>query len=94
MSLPGTDYSARQVREQTLGIVADRTGERAVEAANISMKIEAIESALLQIPEKYREGIRQKLMMGVPYGDMYHHNTWKKWQQIYIFHVAKNLGLY
>lgn len=58
------------------------------------MKIQAIEDAFFQIPYEYREGIRLKLTEGKEYGDDFHANTWKKWQQIFIFHVAKNLSLY
>lgn len=72
----------------------DFTGQSAVERAMTSVKIQAIEDAFFQIPHKYREGIRLKLTEGVKYSDDFHANTWKKWQQIYIYHAAKNLGLY
>lgn len=72
----------------------DFTGQSAVERAMMSVKIQAIEDAFFQIPHKYREGIKLKLTEGKNYSDDFHHNTWKKWQQIYIFHAAKNLGLY
>lgn len=72
----------------------DLTSRSAVNAAMLSMKIEAIEEAFYMIPTPYREGIRRKLTAGVPFGDDFHPNTWKKWQQICVFHVAKNLGLY
>ena len=58
------------------------------------MKIQAIEDAFFQTPYEYREGIRLKLTEGKEYGDDFHANTWKKWQQIFIFHVEKNLSLY
>lgn len=91
--LPSTDFSVPRFCENQ-GRLGSITEEQAVQTVNLSMKIESIESAMLQIPEKYREGIKAKLMEGIPYGDQYHSNTWKKWQQMYIFYVAKNLGLY
>ena len=72
----------------------DFTGQEAIKKAMLSMKIQAIEDAFFQIPYEYREGIRLKLTEGKEYGDDFHANTWKKWQQIFIFHVAKNLSLY
>lgn len=91
--VPNVIYSSR-VCENKGGPIMDFTADGGVNLANISMKIEAIESALYNIPYKYREGLRAKLTEGKDYGDNYHCNTWKKWQQAYIFYVAKNLGLY
>lgn len=76
-----------------IGKHTDMAAEKAVEAANLSMRINAIEDALISIPEKYREGIRRNVFYGLPYGDDYHDNTWKKWKQVYIYYVAQNLGL-
>lgn len=92
-ALPKTEFDVLRVCESnTQG--NSITERRAAQVVNLSMKIDAIESAFVKIPEKYREGIRGKLMEGKPYGDECHSNTWKKWQQMYIFYVAKNLGLY
>lgn len=87
-SLVGERVSGRNPCEN------DVTASEAMERAMLSIKIQAIEDAFYQIPDKYREGIRLKLTEGKAYGDDFHLNTWKKWQQIYIFHTAKNLGLY
>ena len=92
-SLPNQDFSTMRTYEGTTQSTSI-TERRAMQIVNLSMKIDAIESALTKIPEKYRDGIRNKLMDGIPYGDQCHSNTWKKWQQMYIFYVAKNLGLY
>ena len=92
--LPGIDFGGRVSEGERNIANQDMTGRRASEIVNLSMKIEAIYMALYQIPQQYREGIRKKLTEGKPYGDEFHSNTWKKWQQAYIFHVAKNLGLY
>lgn len=90
ISLPaGTAVHEPQIR----GMYSDRTGKTAVRLATLSAKTAAIESAFVSVPEKYREGIRNKLFYGIPYGDDYHPNTWKKWQQVYIYNVARKLDL-
>lgn len=73
------------------GHVSDVTAGKAVEIANISWRIDAIVNALDAVPEKYRRGIEEKLIYNVPYSDEYHSNTWKKWQQVYLYNVAENL---
>lgn len=75
------------------GRVCDVTAIKAVDIAFLSQRIEAIEKAFEFIPPKYRDGIRQKLMYDIPYSDSFHHNTWKKWQQVYIYNVAVNLHI-
>lgn len=75
------------------GYYSDITAKKADKLIALTNRIESIEAALFSIPEKYREGIKQKLVDGKSYGDEFHPNTWKKWQQVYIYNVAKNLGL-
>ena len=75
------------------GFYSDITAKKADKLITLTNRIESIEAALFSIPEKYREGIKQKLVDGKSYGDEFHPNTWKKWQQVYISNVAKNLGL-
>jgi len=91
--LPGSSAVSEHTGERD-PYEKDYTGKEAMERAMLTMKIQAIEDAFFQIPYKYREGIRMKLTEGKAYGDDFHINTWKKWQQIYIFYAAKNLGLY
>ena len=75
------------------GIYSDTTAKKADRLITITNRIDSIEAALFSVPEKYRQGLRSKLMEGGSFGDQFHPNTWKKWQQVYIYHVAKNLGL-
>lgn len=92
-SLPSVTFDKERVKEEQ-GKYMDVTGNSAVRAAMLSMRIDSIEGAFSAIPEKYRKGIKLKLTRGIAFSDAFHINTWKKWQQIYIFYVAKNLGLY
>ena len=73
------------------GFVCDSTGNKAVEIANLSWRIDAIVRAFDAVPEKYRIGIEEKLVYDIPYSDEYHPNTWKRWQQVFFYNVAKNL---
>ena len=75
------------------GFYSDVTAKKADKLIALTNRIESIETALFSIPERYREGIKQKLVEGKSYGDEFHPNTWKKWQQVYIYNVAKNLEL-
>ena len=76
------------------GAVSDLTGNRASEIALTEARIRAIEEAFLNVPEKYRAGLKDKLIYDVPCGNLgYSVNTWKKWQQVLLFHVAQNLRI-
>ncbi len=75
------------------GKLADLTAKRAVDIATVKTRIEAIESAFTNVPEAYRGTISDKLLSDVPYSEEHSINTWKKWQQILIYHVAVNLKL-
>lgn len=76
------------------GLYSDITASKAEKLVSLSNRIENIENAFFEIPEQYRAGMRNKLIDGGSFDDTYHPNTWKKWQQVYIYHVAKNLGIY
>ncbi len=76
------------------GAVSDITGNRASEMALTESRIKAIESAFEQIPPKYRSGLRDKIIYDVPLCRLgYSVNTWKKWQQVLLYHVAVNLKI-
>ena len=76
------------------GSISDLTGNRASDIALTESRIKAIESAFKEIPDKYREGLKDKLISDVPISRLgYSVNTWKKWQQVLLYHVAVNLKL-
>lgn len=76
------------------GIHADLTAARAGQMANLAMRIRIIEDSLKIVPEKYQDGILDKVAYGVPYPDLHHSNTWKRWQQVFLYQVAVGLQLY
>lgn len=75
------------------GIYSDITAKKADRLIALTNRIDSIEAAMFSIPERYRQGMRDKLIDGGTFDDSFHPNTWKKWQQVFIFNVAKNLGL-
>lgn len=75
------------------GKVTDFTAKIAVDLATLKMRIGAIEEAFLSVPAEYRGAIRDKLQFDVPYSEDHSINTWKKWQQVLIYHVADNLKI-
>ncbi len=75
------------------GKVSDVTGALASELTNTKSRIDAIENAFCKVPEKYREGIGDRLVYDVPYDGGHCINTWKKWQQVFLYYVAVNLGI-
>lgn len=76
------------------GRVCDSTANRAIKIAQLSSRILAIETAFDEIPEKYRDGLWRKNVENEDFGDDAHINTWKKWQQVLVYNVAKNLQIY
>lgn len=89
-SISGRDFS---VEYDAGACVKDATAERAALLCNLTARIGAIEDALKIIPIIYRMGIRDHLVKDLPYSDEYHINTWRKWQQIFIYNVAVNLNI-
>lgn len=87
-------HSPSFVNESTgKGFYNDVTAKKADKLISITNRIDSIEAAFFSIPEKYRKGMRNKLIEGGTFGDEFHPNTWKKWQQVLIYNVAKNLEL-
>ena len=56
-------------------------------------KLSCIRRALIKIPEEYRQTTLDCISYNVPYGDMAHENTWRKWRQVFVWELAKNLFL-
>ena len=77
------------------GRVCDSTGSKAIKIAYLSRRIEAIEGAFLEIPERYREGIFNRLTKDEPYDqEAAHINSWRRWQQVVLYYVAQNLQIF
>ena len=87
-------YSGTPGRRGGSTVIGDQTARTASQMASLAMRIQQIEKSLDAVPEAYRDGILGKLAYGVPYSDQFHMNTWKRWQQVFLYQVAVNLQLY
>ena len=56
-------------------------------------RLGCIRKALVRIPAEYRQSTLDCISYNVPYSDMAHENTWRKWRQVFIWELAKNLFL-
>lgn len=75
-------------------MVADGGAGNAVAREEAWVRLYAIRSALEKIPECYREGVLRSVMERggmVPEGA--HENTWKRYKQIFLHELAKQLAL-
>lgn len=81
------------IPRKSAGTVSDQTARLAGQMAHLSLRIQRIEGSLEAVPVPYRDGILGKLAYGIPYSDRFHSNTWKRWQQVYLYQVAVSLQL-
>ena len=56
-------------------------------------KLDCVRDALAAVPEEYRQKTLDSIVYGIPFDDMAHENTWRKWRQFFIRELAKNLLL-
>lgn len=56
-------------------------------------KLDCVRSALGLVPEEYRQKTLDSIIYGIPFDDMAHENTWRRWRQFFIRELAKNLML-
>lgn len=84
----------RPARGRDCTDISDITGKKAVELAQLTLRIRAIEDGFLAAPPKYRSGLREHLSFGAAYPEDFHRNTWKKWQQIVLYTIARKLKIF
>ena len=75
------------------GELLNPTAEKGEALAAISDELHAVEGALAEIPDEYREGVFARVRHGTAYPEYAHINTWEKWKQRYIYYVAVRMGL-
>lgn len=56
-------------------------------------KLDCVRAALGLVPEEYRQKTLDSIIYGIPFDDMAHENTWRKWRQFFIRELAKKLML-
>jgi len=72
----------------------DPTAATAIQCAELSAKIAAVDRALQEIPEEYRSGIFQNVVYRIPYPSYAAPNTWKQYRRRFLFRVARNAGFW
>ena len=56
-------------------------------------KLCCIRKALQILPPEYRQLTLDCIVLGIPFADTAHTNTWRRWRRIFINELAKNLQL-
>ena len=84
---PEQDRSEKAPPGEGLNYVSEAACERAAE------ELMCIDSALIKVPEAYRQGVLENISLKKPFSDLAHPNTWKKWKQVFIYELALELHL-
>lgn len=56
-------------------------------------RLECIRKALRKVPKEFRRGTLDSIVYNVPFKDMAHENTWRRWRGVFIRELAANLKL-
>ena len=87
------DISARRLVDKITGNEIEKhTENRAIKRIQILEKLKAIEQALINIPQEYRQGIKHNIMYKSWYPNDAGISTYRRWKQRFIYYVAENLN--
>lgn len=75
------------------GMPGKPTENAAVRLAQCENDTEAVEQALVHIPEEYRKAVFDNIRYGERFPDTAAYSTWFRWKQRMAWFVAKNLNL-
>jgi hypothetical protein len=64
----------------------------AVEKAILEERVDGIKRALSVVPEEYRSYVLANIVLKNP-GITFPDKVWRKWKQVFLFRVAKNLSM-
>lgn len=56
-------------------------------------KLGCVRRAIEKVPEEYRQTTIDSIVYNLPFSDMAHENTWRKYRRIFIRELAQNLLL-
>ena len=72
---------------------SDPTADKAVKLDAIDRCLHAVDQALMQVPEEYREAIMQKIITDAwPITVPVHRSTASYWKTRFLYYLAKNLN--
>ena len=74
------------------GRPSNPTENRGIRRAALFDELEAVEQALMAIPDEYRQGVRQNVMYGAWYPKNADVRTYQRWKQRFVYLVAGRLG--
>ncbi|MCF0140586.1 MAG: hypothetical protein HUJ78_00965 [Mogibacterium sp.] len=60
---------------------------------NIESRIRTVEDALMTIPEEYRQGIVDNIVLKKSFKDYAHENTWRRWKQQFLYELAVRMKI-
>lgn len=72
--------------------ISDITAREAIKRAEIFKKIDAIEKAKMEIPEKYRDGVWKKMVYGAPYPNTAGKATYWRYRNNFMMSIAERLS--
>ena len=81
------DHSRMQTSDDDTYMILS---ERVVKQA--ASDIRCIQSALEHVPDVYRKGIMDNIVMKTPFDDLAHPNTWKRWKLVFLYELARELN--
>ena len=82
----------RNVYMQTIWCIRDYDRLRDMDDICARYRADAIDKALDEVPQAYREGLMDNIRSHERYEDFAHENTWKMWKQRFVYHAANYLG--
>jgi len=71
--------------------VGNPTAEGAIRLERLSSKMEAVEQALMCVPEEYRKGVEEHAKYKKEFPRCAGRTTWQTWQARFLWHVARRL---
>jgi len=71
----------------------DQVERKALRRAVISTELQAVEQALVVVPDEYRRGIWENIAYEIRYPDFTGVRTYQRWKQRFLYCIAYNLNL-
>ena len=69
----------------------DPTGMKAIKLSSIAERIRAVEKARLAIPYEYMDGVWEHIMYRSRFPGDADRSTYTRWQQKFVYEVARNM---
>lgn len=95
------DYAYRQALAvvrgypEMLALLQDSARRDRIVSMMLRRQVDAVESALAEVPKEYRDGVLHNLIEQVPLDRLPYaeRKTWSRWRGRYLYEVARQLHL-